>query len=873
MASRGADTPLMRQYLEIKAQQPDAILFFRLGDFYEMFFEDAVVASEALDLTLTTRDKSAENPVPMCGVPHHAARGYLRRLLEAGHKVAICEQVEDPKEAKGIVKRAVTQVVSPGVVFDQEQLDARENNYLVAIIAHRERANSFAYGYAAIDVSTFELVVGQCKNSAHLIDELVRLSPKELIFPAKSAAGAMAAVQAAISGRWQEVPQAVPTAEQAAELLGQVLAVEKIADGLGMRAACVALRYVDATQPGVELGRCRLRSFESAQVVKLDEATVRNLELFRSIKDGGRQGSLVAVIDRTKTPMGARELRHALGAPLCDVAAIRRRQDAVEFLVDRQELRTQLREILAQVDDVERLTARVAANLASPREVVRLGQSLRRAVELAIALERAQREAGLEAELAQALALNSAVARQVSEAIFACLTDDPSGDDPIRPGFNAEYDRLTGLSRGGKEAILAIEARERERSGIGSLKVRYNKVFGYFIEVTKSNLANVPADYQRKQTLTNAERFVTAELAEHEATVLTAEDKRAALAQQLFAELRLGVRRNVWGLVGLAERIAQIDMLAAFAELAVRNHYTRPIVDDSRQIEIEQGRHPVVEASLPVGEFVPNDVMLAPQQRLLVITGPNMAGKSTVMRQVALITILAHAGCFVPASRCRIGLVDRVFTRVGASDNLARGESTFMVEMRETATIVSEATERSLVILDEIGRGTATYDGISIAWAVAEHLHDRVEARTMFATHYHELCALEQEKEAVKNFNVAIDHWRGKIVFLRKLAAGGANRSFGIDVARLAGLDAAVVGRARRILGALEQGDEVEGLPFSRQMRHSQLGLFDAPSVDPADLDHRGDALQQELLATDVENLTPLQALNRLAELVALAKR
>lgn len=873
MSRSSVDTPLMRQYLEIKGQHPDALLFFRMGDFFELFFDDAVVASQALELTLTSRDKGKEDAVPMCGVPHHAASGYVHRLLELGHKVAICDQIEDPKLARGLVKRAVTQVVTPGVVLDPDHLDARSNNYLVALCAEGDRV-----GLAALDLSTFELRTTEVEAGA-LCDELARLAPREIL--CEPAAHALAPTGSAVgqgpAWRIAEAALFAQGAEQDRALLaelgsGDAELARALELPLATRACGAALRYVAATQPGSGIPLCRLLPYLRAEHLILDESTLANLEIFATLQGRERRGSLLGTIDQTQTAMGARLLRHLLGMPLLDVAAIRRRQDAVELLVREAALRRSLRETLRGIYDLERLTSRTALRVVNPRELARLGRSLARLPTISAQLLGAA-AGSLDHELPELLRPPADRLADLCALIEQALVDDPpvttTDGGVIRAGHSAELDETVRLAEGGKTEILAIEKRERERTGIGSLKVRFNRVFGYYLEVTRSHLKSVPADYQRKQTLANAERFITPELAEYEAKVLGAEERRAALEAELFEELRRRIAAHTARLVAAARWVAMLDVLAALAEVAQQHDYTRPEVDEGDLIEIVDGRHPVVERFLPPGEFVPNDLTLDPAAgRMLILTGPNMAGKSTVMRQTALAVLLAQMGSFVPARRARVGVCDRIFTRVGASDNLARGESTFMMEMRESASILRHATARSLVVIDEIGRGTATYDGISIAWAVAEYLHDRVRARCLFATHYHELCALADARSNVRNVSIAVQEWKGRVVFLRKLVPGGSSRSYGIEVARLAGLERSVVARARKVLAALEAGEALEGVPLRGTAGgSSQLGLFAAaggPAPDPAER-----AVIDELRALDPDRLTPIEALTTLAALRA----
>jgi DNA mismatch repair protein MutS len=851
----------MRQYLEVKDRYPDCIVFFRLGDFYEMFFDDAVVVARALDLTLTSRDKGKENPIPMCGVPHHSSKHYLGKLVERGFKVAICEQVEDPKVAKGIVKREVVRVVTPGVILEEEQLDPKAAHYLVAVIVDGAGA-----GIAHLDVTTGEFAAAQLQAS-DLIDELARLEPREVLYAGIDPAAWKTRVRAA----WAELPADAPADAIRArryleEILGRALDLGEAMGPLAMRAGAGVVCYALATQPRGTLPLTRLRPYKPADYLVIDESTRANLELFHTLQGAKKQGSLLGILDETRTSMGGRLLRRWLAAPLVDVAQIRRRHDAVGWLVDHAALRGELSGELAEVYDLERLAGRATLGVATPRDLVALARSLERLPSIREKLQ-ASTQASAEARLdhPELLELGEDLARDVAFEVRQVLVDDPPAQwregGFCRRGFSPELDELLDLSEGGKNKLVEIEARERERTGIGSLKIRYNRVFGYYLEITRSNLDRVPADYVRKQTLANAERFVTPELADYEARILHADERRLQLELEAFELLRAQVAQAARRILPLAEAVARLDALAALAEVAHVSGYCRPEVDDGLVLEIEDGRHPVVEKLAAEGKFVPNDTRLDPDgTQLVILTGPNMAGKSTAMRQVALISLLAQMGSFVPARRARIGLCDRIFTRVGASDNLARGDSTFMVEMRETANILAHATRRSLVILDEIGRGTSTYDGLSIAWAVAEHLHDRAGCRTLFATHYHELTALERSRPRVKNFSTAVREWKDEVVFLHKVVAGGASRSYGIQVARLAGLDKSVIARAKEILAALERGEEVGAhvLPES-----DQLSLLAPPAPRPAERTE----LERALLAVDVDGISPREALALLADL------
>ena len=820
------DTPVMRQYLEIKERYPDCILFFRLGDFYEMFFDDAVEASQLLDLTLTARDKQKEVPVPMCGVPYHAARGYIGRLIAQGKKVAICDQMEDARKAKKIVRRAVTQVVTPGVVLEEDQLEPKSSNYLCALCPGSGRA-----GLAYLDVSTGEFAACELPDSEAL-DELYRIEPAELLLVESREAKTTGAVAAPVD--WSAkiaLRMKIPTGQaQRTDPAADVAMLSELtpADGPSDRAldedpllcaaAAACLRYARATQPTGGLPISTLRRYRPSDCMILDDATKTNLELLQTLVERKRQGSLLGVLDQTKTAMGGRLLRSWLLQPLLELAQIGARHDAVEWLVDRQATRQSLREVLKGIHDIERLTGRLSTLLATPRDLFSLGNSLRELPRLMDTLRAALRvpTESFPSDLPALLSLGNDLAEDVAATIANAISDNPPvqwrDGSFLRRGYHAELDELSDLSQGGKQHILRIEERERERTGISSLKVRYNKVFGYFIEITRSNLTKVPADYIRKQTTVNGERYVTDELAEYEAKVLHAEERRVELELQLYESLRSSLATQATRLLKLAQKVATLDVLCGLAELAHRSGYLRPTMTRELRIDIREGRHPVIEQLRERGTFVPNDTTLDPDgEQILVLTGPNMAGKSTVMRQVALISILAQMGSFVPAARAELGLVDRVLTRVGASDNLSRGDSTFMVEMRETSNILAKATRRSLVVLDEIGRGTSTYDGLSIAWAVAEYLHDVSGCKTLFATHYHELTALAAARPRVRNAQVAIRQYQDEIVFLHKLLPGGANRSYGIEVARLAGLPAPLLSRAKEILRALEDQASSQG--------------------------------------------------------------
>jgi len=809
-------TPMMQQYLEIKAQHQDAILFYRLGDFYEMFFDDAVTASKVLGITLTSRNsKDDENRVPLCGIPYHAISSYLAKMIKAGFKVAICEQVEDPKEAKGVVRREVVRVVTPGLVTDEQLLDDKDNRYLAAICQKGKE-----WGLSLLDLSTGEFLVSEREDLAALLDELGRLAPSEILLPEESGVDASLAnellaylPQSCLTRR----PNAGFYPETARQRLLEHFRVVNLAGfgceemKPGIAAAGALLLYLQETQKTALDHIERLTPIEFDHILLMDESSRRNLELTQTITDGVREGSLLDTLDLCETPMGARLLKKSLLFPLQEVAAIRQRLDTVEQLYLAPRLREVLCLLLTKVYDLERLNGRVVLGTANGRDLTALKCSLAQLPALKEKLAGANGLlADLGANLDELAELRALLEAGVREDAPVTLREG----NLIKAGYNAELDELISLLRDGKALILGLEARERARTGIANLKVGFNKVFGYFIEISRGQLAHVPDDFIRKQTLVNAERFITPELKEFEEKVTGAQDKRLELEYRLFATIRTTVAEASSRILHTATRLAQIDFFCCLAEAAQKYRYTKPVITAGEAIIIKEGRHPVIERALPPGRFVPNDIHLDQEsEEVLIITGPNMAGKSTVLRQTALITLMAQMGSFVPAASAEIGVVDRIFTRVGASDNLRRGQSTFMVEMNETANILNSATQRSLVILDEIGRGTSTFDGLSIAWAVAEELVNKNGrgVKTIFATHYHELTELAATNNRVKNYNIAVREWNDTIIFLHKLLPGGTNRSYGIQVAALAGVPAKVVARAKELLHNIEQGE------FNRQ--------------------------------------------------------
>ncbi|MCK6554588.1 DNA mismatch repair protein MutS [Candidatus Binatia bacterium] len=857
-------TPMLEQYLRVKDRHRDAIVFFRLGDFYEVFFEDAEIAAPILEVALTTRSKKDEVQIPMCGVPYHAVQPYVAKLLAVGRKVAIVEQIEDPATAKGLVARAVVRVITPGTVTEEECLDPKAPNYLVAVVRGGSEPGGDSVGVAAVDLSTGEVRVSTLPDTAVLADELGRLGPRELLVSATDEALAAAAIALVPDVSTSRLPADDFRVDAADEWLARSGAPALPAAARAALAGC--LRYIAATH---RAGTAHLRLVDLGgghDRLVLDQATRRNLELLTTLR-GERRGALLWVLDRTATPMGGRLLRQWLVAPLTDLAAIGERLDAVEYLREHPSLRQDIEADLKPIGDIERLNGRLAAARVTPRDVAGLAANLERVARIRTRLV-APAPSVLTAAAADLDAMPDTAAR-----IAATLVDSPplavSAGGLIRAGCDAEVDEFRTLAHSGKQWISEYEAAERRRTGIGSLKVRYNQVFGYYIEVTRPNLPQVPADYQRKQTTANAERFTTPQLGEYEAKVVGAEERLRAREAEIFAALVADLAAQQERIGRTAATLARLDVLSALAAVAERHQYVRPQLTRDRRLVIRDGRHPVVEALAGRGGFVPNDCTLDPDgPQILTITGPNMAGKSTYLRQVALIVLLAQMGSFVPASAAEIGLVDRLFTRVGASDNLAGGESTFMVEMKETAEILGNLTSRSLVVLDEIGRGTSTFDGISIAWAVAEHLHAAPgRPLVLFATHYHELTDLARTQARIGNASVAVREWKGEVVFLRRIVPGPASQSYGIQVATLAGVPSPVIERARQILRNLEAGElDDAGRPRLAEGTANagpQLALFAPPQ----------NRLRDELAAMDVNRLTPMEALARLHELVERARK
>jgi len=848
-------TPLMKQYYAIKEQHADSIVLFRLGDFYEMFGEDAKVAAGILQIALTSRDKGKDDPMPMCGVPYFSVDAYIAKLIKAGHKVAICEQVEDPKQAKGIVQREVVRVITPGTHVPEQP---KENSFIMCVFPSHGKC-----GITVADLSTGEFSIFETDKPIE--DEVGRFEPREVLCP-RSSEHALH-MQEALQGtfvsyhddwyfEYNEAYKALLKHFRVSSLEG--FGCEGMTAAVSSAGALVS--YLEETQKILTFRK--ISPVQESSFMFLDAATKRNLEISRSLKDASIEGSLLWVLDETLTPMGGRYLRTALAQPLITVPEIRARQDAVSALVADYELLEDLRTILRKIQDIERITSRILAKSASPRDLVALKGSLQNLPKLRKLLMSAP------SPYIKQMASDIADMQELTDLIEFSIMEPPAATardgEVVKKGYNKEVDELRSISVHGKDYIAKMEADERKRTGIPSLKVGFNRVFGYFIEITKTNLHLAPEDYIRKQTLANCERFITQELKEYETRVLGAEDRLKALELSLFLGILERIARHATHLHNAALSVAQTDFITALATVAKRYNYVKPMVDDSDAIEIIDGRHPVIERFLALKtfaardeRFIPNNTLMdCGSNRLLVITGPNMAGKSTYMRQVALIVLLAQIGSFVPAERASIGIVDRIYTRIGASDNISRGQSTFMVEMIETAVILNNATARSLILLDEVGRGTSTFDGISIAWSVADYLVNHVGARTLFATHYHELTDLAHNMEGIANYNVVVKEWGEEVIFLRKIERGPADKSYGIQVGQLAGLPQTVIDTAKVILDKLEKKESQILRPKARQM----------------DLFFAGDPIARELLQLDVDAISAQKALKKLKELKKMAE-
>ncbi|MEK7290380.1 MAG: DNA mismatch repair protein MutS [Planctomycetota bacterium] len=860
------ETPVMRQYNEIKRQHKDALLFFRMGDFYELFFEDAKLAAKVLGITLTSRSKG-EGAIPMAGMPHHSSESYIRRLIKAGYKVAICDQLQDPDEAKGIVDRGVTRIITPGTVTEDTLLEDKSNNYLMAVL----QTNSML-GLSWIDLSTGRFEVEDIQKEL-LFDEFARLNPSELLLPEETVrnnTSFMERVRAECDGIVTSRPDWEFSKDTAYRILTEHFGTTSL-EGFGcedlgpsLGAAGAVIQYLRETQKTSIKHIGKIQKHQTDNRILIDKATQQSLELTQTMRTRDREGSLLGVIDQTKTPMGARLFREWVISPLSISAEIKYRQLGVKELFEKSELRRELRNILGDIYDIERISTKVSCGRANARDLVSLKQSLSKLPALK------EKLTFCISDILVSIEQQIDVLDEVRTLIGTAIVPDPppmiKDGGLIREGYDATLDELKYISKNGKSWIANFQAEEIARTGINSLKVGFNKVFGYYIEVTNIHKDNIPKTYIRKQTIKNAERFITPELKDYETKVLTADERAKDLEYDIFIQIREQVGAFTPQLQKTSEAIALIDVLSALASIAVENRYIMPEITDSLELKITDGRHPVLDRKLVGESFVPNDVNLdGINDKIMVITGPNMAGKSTYIRQIALLVLMAQMGSFIPAREAVIGTVDRIFTRVGASDELSRGQSTFMVEMNETSNILNNATERSLIILDEVGRGTSTFDGVSIAWAITEYIYQHIKARTLFATHYHELTELSILFPGIKNYNIAVKEWGDEIIFLRKIIEGGTDKSYGIHVARLAGIPKEVIQRARIILNNLEAATlDVNGKPKFAPMKSAQdkkqtaqLKLFVS----------KQDMVIEEIKKLDTTRISPLDALNKLDDL------
>jgi DNA mismatch repair protein MutS len=871
MAKQSHQTPMMSQYLSMKQEYPDALLLFRMGDFYETFYDDAVTASKVLGIALTSRSREGEAKIPLAGFPHHAVETYVARLVRAGHRVAVCDQVEDPKQAKGLVKRRIVEVVTPGTITSSLLLDDKENNYIAAIIMGKD-----TWGIAKADLSTGEFTVSEVSKN-DLFKELAKIRPSEILFPRDTLAEDTAnRIKQVVPGTvltplddWLFLP------DSASSIIRDHFKVTSL-DGFGCQnmplavgAAGAVISYLRQTQKRLLPHIARLSVYRASRFMEIDEDSMANLEILRPLHPEDADASLIGVLDSTLTPMGGRTLRAWIRSPLTSRDLIVRRLEAVEELLGDQVRRRDLRSRLRQMGDLERLIARICCQRAGPRDLVAVKESLAMLPDLKKVVS------GSNSRIMSEIAEGLPDLTDVVDLLGRAIKDDAptlfKQGSVVKERFDPKLEELSHASRNAKQWILNLQKEERDSTGIASLRIGYNKVFGYYIEVSRSNLKSVPPHYIRKQTLVGGERFVTEDLKNKETEILTAEERASALEEQIFKDVRARVAEHTDRIQEAARMVASLDVLASLAEVARDNDYVKPEIAEDAVVEIQAGRHPVVERFLGGEQFVPNDVLLDGENRILVITGPNMAGKSTFLRQVALIVIMAQVGSFVPAASAKVGIVDKIFTRIGATDRVARGQSTFLVEMIETANILNNATFNSLVLLDEVGRGTSTFDGLSIAWAVVEHLHDNDKSRpmTLFATHYHELTDLAGILPRVRNFNVQVREYGDKIIFLRKIAPGGSDRSYGIQVARLAGLPEAVIERAKEILANLEEDEySIGDIPRIARGEHSpvsgdiQLTLWESERQ-----------IARRLIALDIDNMTPVEALKEIAALKRMASK
>ncbi len=866
------DTPLMKQYKDIKSQHQDSILFFRLGDFYEMFFEDAVKASKELGLTLTSRNKEKGTDVPLAGVPYHSAASYISRLVSKGYKIAICEQTEDPKAAKGIVKREVVRIVTPGTVIDVDTLDARSNNYLMSITASEGK-----FGIAYIDITTGEFKVTETENDKDcmkIINELNKIEPKEVLTTA-SFYEEIKELLDDYAAKNEAMATSVSKVRDSEKFLSDYFEVVSL-ESYGIKgkkaaieAAAMVLDYTLAMQVDKELTMEKIEYINVSDYAEINSITAKNLELTRNQREKTVFGSLLWVLDKCKTSMGTRLLKKYINNPLLNKEEILKRQEDVKYFIDNILIREDLKENLLNVYDLERLTGKIVFGNENGKDLIALKNTLKSSIEIMSILGETSFFEGIDVD------------RLVY--IYRLIEESINDDAPfsireggiIRRGYNEELDEIYYIMNSGKDFLLEIEAREKEATGIKNMKIKYNKVFGYFIEITKSNLNMVPETYIRKQTLSNAERFVTPELKKYEDTIINSKAKIEDMEYYLFKEISGKIKEDRPLLTKLSEKLAYLDVMLSFATAAIENDYVKPCIDSGFTMEIKEGRHPVVEKLTGRGGFVSNDTALSEGDRFIILTGPNMSGKSTYMKQIALISIMAQIGSYVPAKEAKLSIVDKYLTRIGASDDILSGQSTFMVEMSEVSSIINNATERSLIILDEVGRGTSTFDGISIATAISEYLHEKIKAKTIFATHYHELTDLEKKFENIVNYRIEVEEKNGKVMFLRNIVRGGADKSYGIEVARLAGLPKEILKEGRKILRRLEQRKEL----IDKTINVQQLSLFshateieEEEKDDEAFYDERGEAVNEiiyEIENRDINNITPMEALKFLSEIKA----
>ncbi len=876
-ASRRDETPMMKQYDQVKAQHPEALLLFRVGDFYEAFYEDAHKISSALNIVLTRRANGSAKDVPMAGFPHHAMDTYLAKLVQKGFRVAICEQMEDPKMAKGVVKREVTDIVTPGVNFNDRILDEKRNNYLCALHFSKQQKHATYVGVAFIDVTTAEFQVTRVFES-DLKDLLHAIQPSELLI-SKAHKDKKEALQPMVGSHViiSTMEEWIYTEEYARQtMLGHFkthslkgFGIDELEEGI--IAAAAILTYIEETQRGKLAYVASISRFDTDMHMVLDSQTKRNLEIVFSLHSGNRDGTLVEVIDQTQTAMGARLLKKWVSRPSRVRQVVQNRLDAVEELLAHETLAERLNSCLKAICDIERVLSRIATGRANPREILQLNQSLESIGDIQEVLSQASSEELL--EIGNTLALCPELIEKIHQAVDPDAPVSVGEGHTIRKGFNEELDELKNLAFSAKDQLKQIQTRERERTGISTLKVQFNKVFGYYIEIGKVHASKVPGEYEKKQTLVNAERYTIPVLKEYEVKILNAQERIGILEHELFDGLCRFISGYAEELQTNARAIAALDCLCSYAEVSEQNNFTKPDIHEEYSLAIRKGRHPVLEKLLPADEaYVPNDCYFNDQKHFMIITGPNMSGKSSYLRQIGLIVLLAQAGCFVPAEHASIGLVDKIFTRVGASDNLTAGESTFLVEMNEAANILHNATENSLILLDEIGRGTSTFDGMSIAWAISEYIHNRIGAKTLFATHYHELADLEGQLEFLANYNAMVEEIDDQVIFLRTIEKGASDNSYGIEVARMAGLPAEVVERAKDILVELET-------PSTQGKKHKKPGIK-AKSVSSNQLDYQlslyelGDReLKEALIKIDVNKLTPIEALLKLSELKSIAEK